>query len=103
MCFADWLDNGNNKKALQEAEKVLKKSPTLQAARALKALALFRLGKNVQAQALLDELANEKLCDDTTLQAMTISYRESQQRKSYPHKVVPTAIILLGYELPVTY
>ncbi|KAL4713635.1 hypothetical protein ACJJTC_002982 [Scirpophaga incertulas] len=75
----DWLDNGNNKKALQEAEKVLKKSPTLQAARALKALALFRLGKTEQAHALLDELATEKLCDDTTLQAMTITYRESQQ------------------------
>ncbi|RVE40971.1 hypothetical protein evm_014380 [Chilo suppressalis] len=75
----DWLDNGNNKKALQEAEKVLKKSPSLQAARALKALALFRLGKRTQAHALLDELAAEKLSDDTTLQAMTISYRESQQ------------------------
>ncbi|XP_063833305.1 phagocyte signaling-impaired protein [Ostrinia nubilalis] len=75
----DWLDNGNNKKALQEAEKVLKKTPTLQSARALKALALFRLGKAQQAHALLDELAAEKLSDDTTLQAMTISYRESQQ------------------------
>ncbi|KAL0818460.1 hypothetical protein ABMA28_008920 [Loxostege sticticalis] len=75
----DWLDNGNNKKALQEAEKVLKKSPSLSAARALKALALFRLGKGPQAHALLDELAAEKLSDDTTLQAMTISYRESQQ------------------------
>jgi N-terminal acetyltransferase B complex non-catalytic subunit len=80
MHFADWLDFGNNKKALQEAEKVLKKSPSLQAARALKALALFRLGKGPQAHALLDELALEKLSDDTTLQAMTISYREAQQR-----------------------
>ncbi|KAM3964040.1 LOW QUALITY PROTEIN: phagocyte signaling impaired [Aphomia sociella] len=75
----DWLDNGNNKKALQEAEKVLKKSPTLQAARALKALALFRLGKAPEAHAVLDALAEEKPSDDTTLQAMTISYRESQQ------------------------
>ncbi|XP_068623793.1 phagocyte signaling-impaired protein [Battus philenor] len=75
----DWLDNGVNKKALQEAEKVLKKSPTLQAARALKALALLRLGKKPEAQAVLDALAQEKPSDDTTLQAMTISYRESQQ------------------------
>ncbi|XP_075983663.1 phagocyte signaling impaired [Anticarsia gemmatalis] len=75
----DWLDNGNNKKALQEAEKVLKKSPTLQAARALKALALFRLGKGSEAHLVLDALADEKPSDDTTLQAMTISYRESQQ------------------------
>ncbi|OWR55035.1 putative Phagocyte signaling-impaired protein [Danaus plexippus plexippus] len=75
----DWLDNGNNKKAFQEAEKVLKKSPSLQAARALKALALFRLGKGAEAQTVLETLAQEKPCDDTTLQAMTISYRESQQ------------------------
>ncbi|CAH0696666.1 unnamed protein product [Spodoptera exigua] len=75
----DWLDIGNNKKALQEAEKVLKKTPTLQAARALKALALFRLGKGLEAQVVLDALADEKPSDDTTLQAMTISYRESQQ------------------------
>lgn len=79
---SDWLDNGNNKKALQEAEKVLKKSPSLQSARALKALALFRLGKGQEAFAVLDVLAEEKPCDDTTLQAMTISYRESQQCKS---------------------
>ncbi|KAJ8711174.1 hypothetical protein PYW07_008416 [Mythimna separata] len=75
----DWLDNGNNKKALQEAEKVLKKSPLLQAARALKALALFRLGKASEAHVVLEALADEKPSDDTTLQAMTISYRESQQ------------------------
>ena len=27
--FIDWLDNGNNKKAVQEADKVLKKQPEL--------------------------------------------------------------------------
>ncbi|XP_041972025.1 phagocyte signaling-impaired protein [Aricia agestis] len=75
----DWLDNGNNKKALQEAEKVLKKTPTLQAARALKALAMFRLGKAQEAYVVLDALSEEKPSDDTTLQAMTITYRESQQ------------------------
>ncbi|CAK1541799.1 unnamed protein product [Leptosia nina] len=75
----DWLDNGNNKKALQEAEKVLKKSPTLQAARALKALALLRLGKTSESHAVLDALVEEKPSDDTTLQAMTISYREVHQ------------------------
>ncbi|XP_063540897.1 phagocyte signaling-impaired protein [Cydia strobilella] len=75
----DWLDNGNNKKALQEAEKVLKKSPTLQAARALKALSLFRLGKSPEANSVLEALAEEKPSDDTTLQAMTICYRECQQ------------------------
>lgn len=75
----DWLDNGYNKKALQEAEKVLKKSPSLQAARALKALALYRLGRAQEAEAVLDALVEEKPSDDTTLQAMTMSFRESQQ------------------------
>ncbi|KAG7303190.1 hypothetical protein JYU34_011653 [Plutella xylostella] len=75
----DWLDNGNNKKAVQEAEKVLKKTPNLQAAKALKALALLRLGKSGEATTVLDALTAERPCDDTTLQAMTISYRESQQ------------------------
>lgn len=84
---SDWLDNGNNKKALQEAEKVLKKSPSLQSARALKALALLRLGKGTEAFTVLDALAEEKPSDDTTLQAMTISYRESQQRKSRIHSI----------------
>lgn len=83
IAFSDWLDNGNNKKALQEAEKVLKKASTLQAAKALKALALFRLGKGPEAQLVLDALADEKPSDDATLQAMTISYRESQQSKCY--------------------
>lgn len=76
---SDWLDNGNNKKAVQEAEKVLKKTPNLQAAKALKALALLRLGKSGEATTVLDALTAERPCDDTTLQAMTISYRESQQ------------------------
>ena len=31
--FTDWLDNGMNKKAFQEAEKVLKKQPNLQCAK----------------------------------------------------------------------
>lgn len=60
---------------------MLKKSPTLQAARALKALALLRLGKTSESHAVLDSLVEEKPSDDTTLQAMTISYRESYQRK----------------------
>lgn len=29
IIFIDWLDNGNNKKAIQEAVKVLKKQPDL--------------------------------------------------------------------------
>ncbi|KAJ9597152.1 hypothetical protein L9F63_026958, partial [Diploptera punctata] len=72
----DWLDNGNNKKALQEADKVLKKQPNFQCAKVLKALALLRLGKEDECIQLLDVVRAEVPCDDSTLQAMTICYRE---------------------------
>lgn len=72
----NWLDDGNNKKALQEAEKVLKKQPNFQCAKVLKALALLRLGKEIECQQLLDSVQNDLQCDDPTLQAMTICYRE---------------------------
>lgn len=81
LYFLDWLDTGHNKKALQEADKVLRKTPTLQCARALKALALLRLGKDADSLTILDALAVEKPCDESTLQAMTICYRELQQCK----------------------
>ncbi|EZA56704.1 N-alpha-acetyltransferase 25, NatB auxiliary subunit [Ooceraea biroi] len=75
----DWLDNGNNKKALQEADKVLKKHPSNQCARVLKALALLRLGKENECQVIIDKVRSEVPCEDSTLQAMTICYREIQQ------------------------
>jgi len=78
---SDWLDNGNNKKALQEADKVLKKHPSNQCARVLKALALLRLGKENECQVIIDKVRSEVPCEDSTLQAMTICYREIQQRK----------------------
>lgn len=77
--FLDWLDGGHNKKALQEADKVLRKTANLQCARALKALALLRLGKESECTTILDVLAAEKPSDDPTLQAMTICYRELNQ------------------------
>ncbi|XP_023344164.1 N-alpha-acetyltransferase 25, NatB auxiliary subunit [Eurytemora carolleeae] len=72
----DWLDNGNNKKALQEAEKVLRKQPTFQCCRALKSLALMRLGKEEEAMSILDKILEECPTDEGALQAMTIGYRE---------------------------
>ena len=75
----DWLDNGNNKKALQEAEKVLKKQPDFQCCKVLKSLALLRLGRENEAQPVLDSVLNEGPTDDGTLQAMTIAFRELQQ------------------------
>jgi len=72
----DWLDNGNNKKALQEADKVLRKQPDFQCCRALKGLALMRLGKEDEAQSMLDKVLAESTVDEGALQAMTIGYRE---------------------------
>ncbi|XP_063231904.1 LOW QUALITY PROTEIN: N-alpha-acetyltransferase 25, NatB auxiliary subunit [Bacillus rossius redtenbacheri] len=72
----DWLDNGNNKKALQEADKVLKKQPQSQCAKVLKALALLRLGKEDECAALLESVRAESPVNEATLQAMTICYKE---------------------------
>ncbi|XP_076236201.1 phagocyte signaling impaired [Calliopsis andreniformis] len=75
----NWLDNGNNKKALQEADKVLKKHPSNQCAKVLKALALLRLGKENECQAIMDKVRSEIPCEDSTLQVMSICYREIHQ------------------------
>ncbi|XP_015437860.1 PREDICTED: N-alpha-acetyltransferase 25, NatB auxiliary subunit [Dufourea novaeangliae] len=79
----NWLDNGNNKKALQEADKVLKKHPSNQCARMLKALALLRLGKEDECQVIMDKVRSEVPCEDCTLQVMSICYREIHQ----PNKI----------------
>ena len=52
----DWLDTGNNKKALQEADKVLKKQPDFQCCKVLKCLALIRLGKEEEAETILNKV-----------------------------------------------
>ena len=52
----DWLDNGNNKKALQEADKVLKKQPDFQCCKVLKCLALIRLGREGEAETILHKV-----------------------------------------------
>ncbi|KAL3858112.1 hypothetical protein ACJMK2_012723 [Sinanodonta woodiana] len=72
----DCLDNGNNKKALQEADKVLKKQKTCQTAKVLKALALLRLGRQDESTQLLVEVHAEHPTDEAALQAMAICYRE---------------------------
>ena len=75
----DWLDNGNNKKALQEAEKVLKRQPDFVCCRALKSLALIRLNRENEALPILDSITNAGTTDEGALQAMNIGYRELQQ------------------------
>lgn len=82
--FLDYLDNGNNKKALQEADKVLKKQSDFPCCKVLKALALMRMGREEEAQPLIDSVLNESPTDESTLQAMNIAYKELQQRELEP-------------------
>lgn len=70
---------GNNKKALHEAEKVLKKTPNLRCAKALKGLALLRLGKTDESNAIIDKIVAEKPADDSTLQVLSFIYKEIEE------------------------
>ena len=81
--FSDYLDNGNNKKALQEADKVLKKQLDFPCCKVLKALALMRMGREDEAQPLIDSVLDESPTDESTLQAMNIAFKELQQRKGH--------------------
>ncbi|KAK4311699.1 hypothetical protein Pmani_016831 [Petrolisthes manimaculis] len=75
----EWLDAGNNKKAVQEADKVLKKQASLPCARVLKGLALLRLGKRDECEGLVAAVVKEAPTDEATLQALTICFRELHQ------------------------
>lgn len=74
---------GNNKKALHETEKLLKKIPNLRCARALKGLALMRLGKNEESNAIINQIVNEKPNDDSTLQVLSFIYKEMEECEYY--------------------
>lgn len=77
----DSLEVGNNKKALQDAEKVLKKTPNLTCARALKGLSLLRLGREPECHAVFNQLWEQPVTDPSTLQVASCYYRETDQRK----------------------
>ncbi|XP_022536484.2 N-alpha-acetyltransferase 25, NatB auxiliary subunit [Astyanax mexicanus] len=72
----DYLDNGNNKMAIQQADKLLKKHRDLHCAKVLKAIGLQRTGKQDEAFTLAQEVASLEPTDDNSLQALTILYRE---------------------------
>ena len=95
--FTDSLELGNNKKALQEADRFLKKSPEITCARALKALALLRIGREDDAENLIDQIADEKPYDGPTLQVMTIFYTGQEQCKllTFPCPVIFIIFVLL--------
>ncbi|GFO09844.1 N-alpha-acetyltransferase 25, natb auxiliary subunit-like [Plakobranchus ocellatus] len=75
----DCLDNGNNKKAIQEADKVLKKQKDLSCAKVLKALALLRMGRMSEGNSLLAEVHKSEPMEEQTLNAMSICYKETHQ------------------------
>ncbi|XP_034485677.1 phagocyte signaling-impaired protein [Drosophila innubila] len=75
----DNLEVGNNRKALQESEKLLRKHPNLLCARALKGLSLLRLGRYEESHSCLQVVAEEKPVDDSTLQVLSFCYREMEQ------------------------
>lgn len=75
----DSFEVGNNKKALHETEKVLKKQPHLRCARALKGLALMRLGKNEESNTIINQIVSEKPNDDATLQVLSFIYKEMEE------------------------
>uniref|UniRef100_A0A674ALQ0 N-alpha-acetyltransferase 25, NatB auxiliary subunit n=1 Tax=Salmo trutta TaxID=8032 RepID=A0A674ALQ0_SALTR len=81
----DYLDNGNNKMAIQQADKLLKKHKDLHclflacrspSPQVLKAIGLQRTGKQDEAFSLAQEVATLEPTDDNSLQALTILYRE---------------------------
>uniref|UniRef100_A0A8D0GSC7 N-alpha-acetyltransferase 25, NatB auxiliary subunit n=1 Tax=Sphenodon punctatus TaxID=8508 RepID=A0A8D0GSC7_SPHPU len=74
--YVDYLDNGNNKMAIQQADKLLKKHKDLHCAKVLKAIGLQRTGKQDEAFTLAQEVAALEPTDDNSLQALTILYRE---------------------------
>ncbi|XP_067105926.1 N-alpha-acetyltransferase 25, NatB auxiliary subunit isoform X3 [Osmerus mordax] len=75
----DYLDNGNNKMAIQQADKLLKKHKDLHCAKVLKSIGLQRTGKQDEAFNLAQEVATLEPTDDNSLQALTILYREMQR------------------------
>ncbi|XP_031561893.1 N-alpha-acetyltransferase 25, NatB auxiliary subunit-like [Actinia tenebrosa] len=75
----DALDLMNNKQAIQLADKILKKQKVLHCAKVLKSLALLRSGRQAECAALMEEVVSAKPCDEPTLQAMTICFRELQK------------------------
>ncbi|VBB34512.1 unnamed protein product, partial [Acanthocheilonema viteae] len=74
----DAIDAGSNKKAMQEADKVLKKHPSTHCAKVLKALALIRADRVSEAWPLIDEVESVKDdFDENTLQALCHCFKEA--------------------------
>ncbi|RCN46269.1 hypothetical protein ANCCAN_07730 [Ancylostoma caninum] len=76
--FSDAIDAGNAKKAVQEADKVLKKHPVTVCAKVLKALALIRSDKLAEGFEIINSLdVPGAQFDDGTLQAFVHCFKEA--------------------------
>ncbi|XP_028396566.1 N-alpha-acetyltransferase 25, NatB auxiliary subunit-like [Dendronephthya gigantea] len=75
----DALDSMNNKKAIQHADKILKKQKDLHCAKVLKSIALLRSGRREECEKLMEEVKKKEIADDSTLQAMTICFKEMER------------------------
>ncbi|VDN59719.1 unnamed protein product [Dracunculus medinensis] len=75
----DAIDIGNNKKAIQEADKILKKHPLTFAAKVLKALALIRCDRVSEAWLIINEVEAtvDNNFDESTLQALCHCFKEA--------------------------
>lgn len=75
------MEVGNSKKALHEAEKVLKKAPNMQTGRALKGVALLRLGRLEESSAIIEQIMTEKSIDSSTLTVLSFIFKETDNCK----------------------
>lgn len=73
------MEAGDNKKALHEADKLLKKQNNLEVAKVLKALSLLRLGQKSECERLVSEVHNQSPTESCALRAMRACYTELQR------------------------
>eukprot|EP00117_Sycon_ciliatum_P028159 scpid57500/ scgid22695/ N-alpha-acetyltransferase 25, NatB auxiliary subunit; Mitochondrial distribution and morphology protein 20; N-terminal acetyltransferase B complex subunit MDM20; N-terminal acetyltransferase B complex subunit NAA25; p120 len=73
------LDNSANKKAVQLADRILKKQKDFVSIKGLKGLALLRMGRRDDAAAVIKEVRAVAQSEEATVQALTLYYRESAQ------------------------
>ncbi|KAI9310584.1 N-acetyltransferase B complex non catalytic subunit-domain-containing protein [Dichotomocladium elegans] len=76
------IDDGQNKQALQLANKLLKKNPDWPLVKALKALVLVRTDKDNEAAELCVQVKKTIPTDQATLLALTLAYQELGQNSA---------------------
>lgn len=75
----DYLDNGYYKKSLQEIDKLQKKNKDWLYLKVLKALTYIRMNRPKEGEEILEQVVQEFPYDDSTLQTITICYRDLHQ------------------------